>query len=163
MGCQFVTAVRFVAKRRLREPRADQLVPSYFCEVSGRCKRDQWPRGSVLAGWTGVNMQDYADQLFKKALPLIVALIACVGGSCFAIFAPEETIQRGMAIQCLALGIVGTFVLVSIVRKLWQQDPDWDFMKMRRNLVILLLCLCWGFGAVSGFILFYLIPRHIVG
>lgn len=107
-------------------------------------------------------MYEYSDKLIKKAIPLLVAGIAFIGGSCFTAFAPEETMARAKAIQYSVFGVLGTLALASHVRKLWQLEPDWDFLNMRRNLVILLLCLCWGFGATSGFILFYLIPRHIV-
>jgi hypothetical protein len=107
-------------------------------------------------------MYEHSDHLIKKAMPLLVAFVAFIGGSCFTVFAPDSTMDRARVLQYCAFGVLGTLGLASLIRKLWQLEPDWDFLNMRRNLIIFLLCLCWGFGAISGFILFYLIPRHIV-
>jgi hypothetical protein len=105
-------------------------------------------------------MRDDADRLIKKAVPLLAALVACTGGSCFTIFAPVETVSHARAIQCSIAGIFGTLVVADLVRKSLQLPPDEDFFGMRSRLIAFLLCLCWGIGAISGFILFYFIPRH---
>ena len=83
-----------------------------------------------------------------------------VGHSCFTIFAPVETMNHAKAIQYSVAGIFGSLAVVSLVRKSWSLEPDDDFFGFRGRLIAFLLCLCWGFGAVGGFILFYYIPRH---
>lgn len=103
-------------------------------------------------------MYEDADRLIKKAAPFFAPLIACIGGSCFAIFAPVETIGHARAIQYSVVGILGTLAVAAHVRKLWLSDED--FFGFRSRLLAFLLCLCWSIGAISGFILFYFIPRH---
>ena len=105
-------------------------------------------------------MHHDADILIKKAVPLMAAFIACIGGSCFTIFAPIETVDHAKAIQYSIGGIFGTLAVVALVRKLLRLPPDEDFFGLRSRLIAFLLCLCWSIGAIGGFILFYFIPRH---
>lgn len=105
-------------------------------------------------------MHNDADILIKKAVPLFVALIACIGGSCFTILAPPGTMEHGKAIQYSVAGIFGTIAAASLLRKLLRLPPDEDFFGFRSRLLAFLLCLCWITGAAGGFILFYYIPRH---
>jgi hypothetical protein len=107
-------------------------------------------------------MRDNIDLLVKKSIPLFAILIACVGGSCFTIFAPVETVAHAKAIQYSIAGILGTLAVFSLVRKSLNLEPDDDFFGFRGGLIAFLLCLCWGLGAIGGFILFYFIPRHAV-
>jgi hypothetical protein len=101
-----------------------------------------------------------AEMLVKKATPLIAGFIACIGGSCFTIFAPIETVDHAKAIQYSVAGIFGTLAVAAMVRKLVRLTPDEDFCGFRSRLIAFLLCLCWSIGAIGGFILFYYIPRH---
>jgi hypothetical protein len=105
--------------------------------------------------------EDLTALAFKKALPLLVAFVAFVGGCCFTILAPVETLDRASAAGYSAFGVLGTIGMVALFIRLRHFPPTWRLYTMRRNLVMFLLCLCWGFGAISGFIVFYVIPRQV--
>jgi len=106
------------------------------------------------------HMRDDADRLIRKAVPLFAGFVACIGGSCFTIFAPTETVDHSKAIQYSIAGILGTLLMADLVRKLLRLDPDEEFFGFRSGLIAFLVCLCCGIGAVGGFILFCYIPRH---
>jgi hypothetical protein len=99
---------------------------------------------------------------FEKAMVLLVALVTFIGGSCCTAFAPPDTVDRSTALLFTAIGLLGTIGMVILLRKLLQRDARWRFFNLRRNLVVFLLCLCWTFGATGGFVVFCLIPRHLV-
>lgn len=107
-------------------------------------------------------MHDDIDRLVKKAIPLFAVFIACIGGSCFTVFAPVETVGHSKAIQYTVAGMLGTLAVAERVWRLSQLPPDEDFFGLRSRLIAFLLCVCWCIGAIGGFILFYWIPRHVV-
>ena len=102
---------------------------------------------------------NYDEVLFKRALPLLAALVAAIGGACFTIFAPADSMDRFNAVSYSIAGIAGTAGLVGILRALLRLPSSWNFYNLSRNLLVVLICLCWTFGAVSGFILFCVMPR----
>jgi hypothetical protein len=108
------------------------------------------------------NDEDLFIAAVQKAIPIFVVVIAASGGACFTIFAPPETLDHASAVQYSTLGVLGTLGLAALVWKLLKFPPTWRLSNFGRNLVIFLLCLCWVFGAVSGFIIFYVIPRQAV-
>lgn len=107
-------------------------------------------------------MDEYYIRVCKKALPLMAIFVAFIGGCCSVGLAPIEMVERSMAMQYSGFGVVGTLGVAALVRKLSREDADWEFLHLRRNLVLFLLCLCWLVGAVGGLFVFCLIPRQVI-
>ena len=98
-------------------------------------------------------------QAFHKALPILAAIVATIGGATFAVFAPPGTMNRVTSVGYSLAGIVGSAGVFVVLQRLRRFPLTWQVCGLRRNLVSFLICLCWTFGAVSGFILFYIMPR----
>jgi hypothetical protein len=100
--------------------------------------------------------------LFSGFWTLIVALIAFLGGCCFTLLAPPDFLDKSTAVHYALIGIIGSVFLALTLLEIRHCDPTWEFMALRRNVLLLILCLAWCFGAAGGFAVFYVIPRFTV-
>jgi hypothetical protein len=100
--------------------------------------------------------------LFGQILALAVAMIAALAGACFAVLSPPTYLERVTAALVTLLGMLGTSLVVAGFVALRRRPASWDGLGVRRNVVLLAICLAWLFGAVGGLAVFYVIPRFSV-
>jgi len=106
-----------------------------------------------------VTASQVMGHLISQLWTLAVAMIATLAGACFAVLSPPAYLDRDTAALTTVLGILGTSLVVAWFLALKRRPPSWDALGFRRNIVLLVICLAWLFGAVGGFAVFYVIPR----
>jgi hypothetical protein len=98
-------------------------------------------------------------ELAKGFWSLVVGGIAFLGGCCFAALAPSDFLDKPAAVHYTLLGIVGSAFVALAAFEICRCDWDWEFLALRRNVLLFIICLAWCLGAVGGFAIFYVIPR----
>jgi|SRR6266481_5333849 len=101
-------------------------------------------------------------ELAKGFWTLTVGGIAFLGGSCFAALAPPDFLDKPTAVHYTLLGIVGSVFVALTFLEVRRRDYDWEFLALRRNVLLLIICLAWCLGAAGGFAIFYVIPRFSI-
>jgi len=99
---------------------------------------------------------------FSGLWTLMVGAVAFVGGCCFAVLAPSGFLDRATALHFTLVGFAGTVFIAGTFLSFRNRPSSWQFLALRRNVVLLIICLAWLFGAAGGFAVFYVIPRSSV-
>jgi hypothetical protein len=97
--------------------------------------------------------------LFSGIWTLMVGTIAFFSGACFTALAPSGYMDRSTAWFYTTIGLVGTTLVAMTFRSFCRRPPSWNFLAVRRNIVLLVVSLAWVFGVVGGLTIFYVIPR----